>query len=893
LFERSLFTHHYSSWIDLGKGSQNISGLVASLFPTVSDAPIRLQGKALNHVFESPSEIFQSIKKYYVNETLKQVYKIIGSLDFVGNPTMLFTSFVSGVRDLFVVPSVAFLTSPTDASLVGLGVAQGALSLLSHSASGFFGFATKVSAAAGQAVATLSFDREFRSWHRDKVVTEATNLNREWKKRGVQSIGAMVTRPFGDILLGVTTGVSGIVISPYKGYQRGGKIGFLKGVAIGTVGVVAKPTVGLLDALAHFSASVHDIAKSVNVLDKRYQPALKLRLPYTFGIMNVLAPFDAASARAVFLLKLFPVKKARRSSSRASVETLVHVEVLPNAGIDTYAIATTHRVILIKLKKETSGALTPSFCWEVALGGDSVISSRVSDHGHNGVALTITITKRADSDDAISAHQAPAYEVLKDGEQEFEISPGELHLPAVGFDHLGEQYDHGISCGREGELLEWFTVLAEYQYRRQLARLSNAISCLVGDFEAIIYDPSLGHPGSTEGFSSFGMFHFAPKGQEEVAEAKQTALLVLLEYLPWADLTTRKSHFDEPLEDERGPEWLIEARAAAVSVHRPFSSRKLVPEECIDRLAPIIPSKNEHSSRTPQQTSPPENYYLGLQKGVAATAQGDDIDLDALEGGKYSIPKVAFDELDDSSRSSETLPEAGLPPEFSREVSMASTTSKYFSAKSWLPGSDYSTPRWQSLSGPQPKAQRSSTSKSFVEKSAPPSGGKVKQRSSLFKLDSFIPPQKEPGLLQRGESGRLSLTSENSIRRDVSEHVASTSKLSEDRLERMERLIERMLIFSSEQAVQNMPSALASMASMTDTNETQVLRQEIDGLRDQLKDQSSRAQEASKELSALRNEISVWKRQVAGGNQDEQNSPRVAGVDDDDTDYYETPDGID
>jgi hypothetical protein len=55
-----------------------MSGLIASLFPTVSDAPIRLQGKALNHVFESPSEIFQSIKKYYVNETLKQIYKIIG-----------------------------------------------------------------------------------------------------------------------------------------------------------------------------------------------------------------------------------------------------------------------------------------------------------------------------------------------------------------------------------------------------------------------------------------------------------------------------------------------------------------------------------------------------------------------------------------------------------------------------------------------------------------------------------------------------------------------------------------------------------------------------------------------------------------------------------------------
>jgi len=44
---------------------------VATLFPNVSDAPVRLQGKALNHVFERPSEIMNSIQKYYVNEVSK------------------------------------------------------------------------------------------------------------------------------------------------------------------------------------------------------------------------------------------------------------------------------------------------------------------------------------------------------------------------------------------------------------------------------------------------------------------------------------------------------------------------------------------------------------------------------------------------------------------------------------------------------------------------------------------------------------------------------------------------------------------------------------------------------------------------------------------------------
>jgi hypothetical protein len=860
---------------NLGKESQNMSGLIASLFPTVSDAPIRLQGKALNHVFESPSEIFQSIKKYYVNETLKQIYKIIGSLDFVGNPTMLFTSFVSGVRDLFVVPSAAFLASPTDASRVGLSVAQGALSLLSHSTSGFFGFATKVSAAAGQAVAILSLDSEFRIWHKDKVVTEATNLNRVWKKRGVQSVGAMMARPFGDIVIGVTTGVSGVFMSPYKGYQRGGKIGFLKGVAIGTVGVFAKPTVGVLDAFVHFSASVHDIAKSANVLDKRYQPAVKLRLPYTFGIMNILAPFDASSARAVFLLKLFPIKKQRRSSSRAFVETLVHVEVLPNAGIDTYAIATTHRVVLIKLKKEASGALTPSFCWEVGLGGDAVISSRVSDHGHNGVALTITITKRADNDDIVSVLPVPTYDASQDTDQEIEISPHELHLPAVGFNNLGEQYDHGVSRGQEGELLEWFTILAEYQYRRQLARLSNAISCLVGDFDAIIYDPSLGHPGSTEGFTLFGMFHFAPKGQEEEAEAKQSALSVLLEYLPWADLSAARKLVDELPEHERGPEWLIEARAAAVSVDRRFPSRPLqgIPEGDIEELTPLNTTKSAGSSRTPLRINS-SRHSVEQEIGASAAEQAED------EG---STDRFSRD--DDSSI--ELLPETEFPPHPPQRQSASSSGTKFHSAKVWVPPSSeqQTTPRLPFLPDhPTPKAQRS-TSDSVVQSSNNPrSGIKVKKMLGLFRPDVFVPPQRATLMSKlQGDSGRLSLTSEHEVRHEGTELAAS--KLSEDRLERMERLIERMLILTSEQAVQNMPSALAGMASIADTNETLVLRQEISDLRDQLKDQSSRAEKESAELSALRSEIAEWKKRITtrdgnDNNQGDQVSPSANGGDD-------------
>ena len=76
----------------------------------------------MEHVFESPAKIISSLKSYYTNETLKQIYKIIGSLDFVGNPTILLSSFMSGVKDLVAAPTAAFMKSPANVKNVGIGV---------------------------------------------------------------------------------------------------------------------------------------------------------------------------------------------------------------------------------------------------------------------------------------------------------------------------------------------------------------------------------------------------------------------------------------------------------------------------------------------------------------------------------------------------------------------------------------------------------------------------------------------------------------------------------------------------------------------------------------------------------------------------------------------------
>lgn len=650
----------------------------------MSDAPIRLQGKAIEHIFESSSEIFDSIKNYYVNETLKQIYKIVGSLDFVGNPTMVLNSFATGVKDFFVTPSQAFLRTPNNPSSVGIGVAKGTLSLLSHSTSGLFGFAAKMAATAGQAAASLSFDAEYQRWHRDMIVAEAKSLDRQYKKRGLQSIEDMVTRPIWDIVRGTALGVSGLFSSPYKGALKEGGSGFVKGVVLGVVGVITKPTVGVLDALTHFVGSIHDVAKSVNVLEKRYQPARKLRLPSFFGLQDVLAPFDLTTARSVTLLRLYPMKTKRSSQEiKGKYQQMreIHVasEVLNmEPGIATFVIVSSQRVILCKVKKESAGILVPTLCWEVNLYTDLIVTPSVQEHGHNGVALTImtidvssdkivdlqptiidsgnTPMSRSRSDDPISTQQdisehrsisgeelgsnfiSPLHTVTTSryqsqriqaarGKPRFDrssstklsqVSRSSSTCPALlGIEPVQnvlwatenaelctaregelqlENHSHGTRQSLRGEILDWYTILAEFQHRRQLSRIHNAICCVTGNLDAIILDKGLGSERKTEGYTSFGDLTFTPEiaTTPSIRIDEEIAVLQRLEKTPWVYESSFKQYSSfgsketaaKFVEERRkwtkqqeidaslaggGPLWLVKARSEALFIPEEFT----------------------------------------------------------------------------------------------------------------------------------------------------------------------------------------------------------------------------------------------------------------------------------------------------------------------------------
>jgi hypothetical protein len=78
-----------------------------------------------------------------------QVYKILGSADFLGNPVGLLGNLGTGVKDFFFEPAQGLVESP---EAFGKGLAKGSVSLVKHTTYGLFNTVSKLTGTAGKGI---------------------------------------------------------------------------------------------------------------------------------------------------------------------------------------------------------------------------------------------------------------------------------------------------------------------------------------------------------------------------------------------------------------------------------------------------------------------------------------------------------------------------------------------------------------------------------------------------------------------------------------------------------------------------------------------------------------------------------------------------------------------
>lgn len=93
----------------------------------INDAPIELNALAIKDMRLTMPELQGRIMYHYRQDVLRQVYRILGSADFLGNPVGLFTNVSSGVADIFYEPFNGVVMHGNKE--LGIGIAKVSLSV--------------------------------------------------------------------------------------------------------------------------------------------------------------------------------------------------------------------------------------------------------------------------------------------------------------------------------------------------------------------------------------------------------------------------------------------------------------------------------------------------------------------------------------------------------------------------------------------------------------------------------------------------------------------------------------------------------------------------------------------------------------------------------------------
>lgn len=211
------------------------------------------------------ADIIDEATAHYKNQIIKQAYILVLGLDVLGNPYGLISGLAEGVESLFYEPYAGFVQGPGE---FAEGVALGIGKLFGNTLGGAAGALGKITGTLGKGLATLSFDKDYQ---------KTRQKHAEQKPTFMRNVGQ-------NLVMGVVSGVTGIVEKPIEGAKSGGALGALGGIGKGLLGVVTKPTAGIVDFTSQSFEGIRKVAVQEESVNRVRPPRRIYRLitPYRF-----------------------------------------------------------------------------------------------------------------------------------------------------------------------------------------------------------------------------------------------------------------------------------------------------------------------------------------------------------------------------------------------------------------------------------------------------------------------------------------------------------------------------------------------------------------------------------------------------------------------------------
>lgn len=255
-----------------------IINAVTMTIGNVNDAPLEMNALAIKDMRLSTSELQNRIFYHYRQEVLRQLYRILGSADFIGNPVGLFTNVSSGVADIFYEPFQGVVMHGNRE--LGIGIAKGAASFVKKTVFGVSDSFTKFTSSVGKGLSAATFDSEYQARRR---MTQRRNRPRH-AIYGVAAGGEAFASS-------VSSAMEGVFMKPIEGAESEGAFGFFKGVGKGLVGAVTKPVVGVFDLASNVSEGIRN---TTTVFDNPEKDRVRMpRLVNADGVLRSYSPREA------------------------------------------------------------------------------------------------------------------------------------------------------------------------------------------------------------------------------------------------------------------------------------------------------------------------------------------------------------------------------------------------------------------------------------------------------------------------------------------------------------------------------------------------------------------------------------------------------------------------
>ena len=257
--------------------AMNILGSLLS----IHDAELKLNALLINKLYGTMELIQNQFMEHYTQTLIKQVYKVIGGADILGNPIGLFSNISSGVQSAFYEPFV-------NNEDVLVGIAKGTETLVRKTLFGVSDSLTKVTSSVGTGLS--------RTLDQDYLKHRRITKNRNKPRHALDGI-TTGTKLLGS---GLSSGITGLVNKPMEGASKNGIEGFMMGIGQGLVGVVSKPLVGIADMASSIGQGIKSTASDESIVD---------RIRYPRYITEPLQSYDVLKSEAFYVLRTTDTEK--------------------------------------------------------------------------------------------------------------------------------------------------------------------------------------------------------------------------------------------------------------------------------------------------------------------------------------------------------------------------------------------------------------------------------------------------------------------------------------------------------------------------------------------------------------------------------------------------------